>query len=86
MPEISRFFGIVIKLFHSDHNPPHFHASYQNEEALIEIKTLGDLNGKLSPHALGLVIEWASIHQAELEELWNKAQQKESLNKIEPLK
>lgn len=47
MPEISRFFGIVIKLFHSDHNPPHFHASYQDEEALIEIKTLGILNGKL---------------------------------------
>ena len=61
MPEISRFLGIVIKMFVNDHNPPHFHAFYGEHEALIEIKGLSVFAGRLPPRVLGLVIEWATL-------------------------
>ena len=60
MPEICRFYGIIIKMFFEDHNPPHFHAEYGSFEALIEIDTLAVIGGKLPPRALGLVMEWAA--------------------------
>lgn len=85
MPEISRFFGIVIKMFFDDHNPPHFHASYGDEEALIEIQTLAVFAGHLPPRVLGLVIEWATLHQQELMDDWQRGQNKQSLVKIAPL-
>ena len=85
MPEISRFFGIVIKMFTDDHNPPHFHAFYAEHEALIDIQNLSIFAGKLPPRSFGLVIEWASIHQDELLDNWNRSQAHGRLNKIEPL-
>ncbi|MBM3888827.1 MAG: DUF4160 domain-containing protein [Verrucomicrobia bacterium] len=85
MPEISRFFGIVVKMFVNDHNPPHFHAIYGEYEALIEIEELRAFAGRLPPRTLGLVIEWATLHQQELLEDWNRAQGHEPLVKIEPL-
>ena len=63
MPELSRFYGIVIKLFFDDHPPPHFHATYGEHEALVRIEPLGVIAGTLPPRAMGLVIEWASLHQ-----------------------
>ena len=66
MPEISRFFGIVIKMFFDDHNPPHFHAEYDGDVALIDIRNLSVFSGRLPPRVIGLVIEWASVHQQEL--------------------
>jgi len=66
MPEISRFFGIVIKMFFDDHNPPHFHAEYGGELALIDIRSLAVFSGRLPPRVTGLVIEWATLHQQEL--------------------
>lgn len=86
MPEISRFFGIVIRMFWDDHNPPHFHAFYGSEEALIDIATLSVFAGHLSPRALGLVIEWATLHQQELLEDWSNAQRQQPLVGIEPLR
>ena len=86
MPEISRFFGIVIKMFWDDHNPPHFHALYAGEEVLVDITTLSVFAGHLSPRALGLVIEWTTLHQQELLGDWNLAQGQQPLEKIEPLK
>jgi len=85
MPEISRFYGIVIRMYFDEHPPPHFHAFYGEYEALIHIKTLAILAGKLPARALGLVMEWASLHQEELETLWEKARKSEPLGKIEPL-
>ena len=67
MPEISRFLGIVIKMFINDHNPPHFHAFYGEHEALVEINSLLIFAGKLPPRVVGLVLEWATIHQQELQ-------------------
>jgi hypothetical protein len=66
MPEISRFYGIIIKMFFKDHNPPHFHAEYQNSEALIDIQTLQILEGDLPKRAKLLTIEWALEHREEL--------------------
>lgn len=86
MPEISRFFGIVIKMYFDEHPPPHFHAEYGEQEALIDIHTLAIISGQLSPRALGLVIEWAALHQAELRETWERARNMQSLGKIAPLK
>jgi hypothetical protein len=85
MPEISRFYGIVIKMFHNDHQPPHFHAEYGDGQMLVAIETLAVIAGKLSPRATGLVMEWASEHQEELRRIWDKARDQEALDQIDPL-
>lgn len=85
MPEISRFYGIVIKMYFSDHNPPHFHAYYAGEEALIHIQTLAIMAGTLPSRALGMVVEWASLHQEELMSLWDNSQNLVPLHKVAPL-
>jgi hypothetical protein len=85
MPEISRFFGIVIKMYFSDHEPPHFHAEYGEHQAVIDIHRLTVIGGSLPPRALGLVIEWASQHQADLLNLWDRAAHHQPLYKIPPL-
>jgi len=85
VPEISRFFGITIKMFYGDHAPPHFHAEYGDEAALIDIRNLTVFAGRLSPRAKGLVIEWASLHQQELMADWERAQSQQQLNWIPPL-
>lgn len=56
MPEISRVYGIVIKMFFDDHAPPHFHAHYGNQEVLVGLNTLAVIAGQLPPRAMGLVI------------------------------
>lgn len=85
MPEISRFLGIVIKMFFDDHNPPHFHAEYGSDRALIDIQTFSIFSGRLSPRVTGLVIEWATLHQKELLEDWDLARASQELHKISPL-
>ena len=85
MPEISRFYGVIIRMFFDDHNPPHFHAEYGDEEAIFNINTLGIIAGRLPSRVLGMVVEWASMHQNELRDEWKKAQNMESLGKIPPL-
>lgn len=86
MPEISRFFGIVIKMFFDDHNPPHFHAEYGKDKAIININDLKIQSGRLSPRVMGLIIEWAVIHRSELLLNWKISQTGKSLKKIKPLK
>lgn len=86
MPEISRFYGIIIYMFHREHNPPHFHAVYGEYEILIDIEALSVLAGKFPPRALGLVMEWAALHQEELKKAWQKAMNLLPLDKVEPLK
>jgi phosphomannomutase len=85
MPEISRFLGIVIAMFYDDHNPPHFHARYGSNKVEIDIRTLAVLAGHFPPKALGLVMEWASLHQHELMQDWELARQQAELKKIAPL-
>ena len=85
MPEISRFYGIVIKMYFADHDPPHFHAEYAEHEARIAISTLALLSGQLPPRAMGLVAEWATMHQEELRAIWERARSAKPLGRIEPL-
>ena len=85
MPELSRFYGIVIKLYFDDHPPSHFHAQYGGKEAVVSIETLGVIEGKLPPRAMGLVTEWALLHQDELRDRWARASALEAVEKIDPL-
>ena len=84
MPEISRFYGIIIKMYFNDHNPPHFHMEYQDFKAKIEIET-GILEGKMPRTAINLGLRWLSDHKEELMENWERMERREPLNKIEPL-
>jgi hypothetical protein len=85
VPEISRFYGLVIRMYFEDHPPPHFHAHYGEHEALVSIQTMAVIGGRLPPRALGLVIEWTLLHQEELELAWAKARNLEPLPAIAPL-
>ena len=78
-------FGIKIMMYFDEHNPPHFHAAYNEFKASIRIEDLAIINGSLPAKALGLVIEWAVLHKDELLENWFKANNGEVLNKINPL-
>ncbi len=85
MPEISRFYGIVIKMFFDDHEPPHFHVEYAEHQAVVSIETVALIGGTLPPRALGLVAEWAALHQEELREAWQRAKNLEPVDRIDPL-
>jgi hypothetical protein len=85
VPEISRFFGIIVLMYYNDHPPPHFHVRYSGQRALVGIESLTLLEGRLSPRVLGLVIEWASMHQEELMVDWEHARRQEPLEPIVPL-
>ena len=82
MPEVSRFYGIAIKIFFGDHPPPHFHAVYGEYNALVSIETLAIIEGDLPKRAEKLVLEWAGIYQSELIEMWNS----QDFRKLPPLK
>jgi hypothetical protein len=85
MPEISRFYGIVIYMYINEHNPPHFHVWYESYRAVITIKD-GVITGSLPRRALILVYEWLDIHKEELMSNWQRLINFESPEKIEPLK
>ena len=85
MPEISRFYGIIIYMYMSEHNPPHFHVWYENYKAIITIKD-GIITGSLPRRALNLVYEWLDIHKDELLDNWNRLANFKTPQKIEPLK
>ena len=85
MPELSRFMGIIIRMYLGDHNPPHFHAFYNDSKALFSIEPLEMLEGRLPPRIHGVVIEWASMHKGELLDNWNRLQKEQKPKKIEPL-
>ncbi len=82
MPEITRFYGIIIKLFFADHPPPHFHAIYGEYNALFNLENLEIIEGDLPNRAIKMVIEWASMYQKELLEMWNT----QDFRKLPPLK
>lgn len=85
MPEISRFFGIVVSLFYNDHAPPHFHVRYNENRATFSISDLKILEGQLPKRVVSLVLEWAFEHRLELQEDWELAVNKKPLKDISPL-
>jgi hypothetical protein len=85
MPEISRFYGIVITLNFNDHVPPHFHAWYGDRRAIVEIASGAVMRGELPDSAARMVREWATIHRAELAEAWEQTRRGKAPFSIEPL-
>lgn len=84
MPIINRFFGIMIFMFWREHQPPHFHAKYGDEEIVMEIKN-GKYTGKMSKRAISLLQEWRKIHKKELMEDRVLAMDRKALRNIDPL-
>ena len=84
MPEISRFLGIVIGIFYSEHGIAHFHAVYGEHEISVEVES-GRIHGQFPARALRLVLEWAELHKGELLENWELARQGLPLKRIAPL-
>jgi hypothetical protein len=85
MPTISRFFGIVIRMYHREHAPPHFHVIYGDQWAAIAIESLEVIEGWLGRRAAGLVLDWAELHRNELMENWRLAEARQGLKQIRPL-
>ena len=87
MPTISSFYGIVIRMhwLERDHPPPHFHAIYGDQRAVINIETLEEMEGRLPRRAKVHVLEWADEHRAELLENWELCAKKQQPKKIPPL-
>jgi hypothetical protein len=86
MPEICRFYGIVVTMYYQDHQPPHFHARYAGAEVVVSIDDLRVIAGGLPARAMGLVVEWATERRGDLREDWARAQAGERLRPIEPLR
>lgn len=82
MPILSMFFGIVIRMWHDDHPPPHIHVEYQGFEALVEINTGLVKEGRLPRKVAAIVKDWCLEHQQELMDNWTKAQNFEPLERI----
>jgi hypothetical protein len=85
MPEICRFFGIIIRMYFDEHNPPHFHVEYSGKKSVFDLRgniLKGDLGSKV---AVKLVREWIDLHLAELENDWKLARKGKPLKKIRPL-
>jgi hypothetical protein len=85
MPEICRFLGISILMYFNDHPPPHFHVRYNEYRATVDPRELRVLEGVLPGRVLGLVVEWATMHQHELLENWETIRITGQWQKIEPL-
>jgi len=85
MPELSRFYGIIIRMFYADHAPPHFHAVYQGEEIKVNINTLEVIEGDMTRRAQALVLEWAALHRTELQQAWELTSANKEPSKIAPL-
>lgn len=85
MPEISRFYGIVVKMYYNDHAPPHFHAEHGGRQVVVAIDSLTIISGGLSPRATGLLMEWAMLHQNDLRRVWDQARGQQPLDKVDPL-
>ena len=85
MPQVSRFFGIVIYMYFSDHSPPHFHAVYGEFEAVYTIETLEIIRGSLPRRAHSMVVEWASLYRQDIWDNWRRASAMQPLEAIDPL-
>ena len=85
MPEISAFYGIRVTMYYDDHNPPHFHAEYNDRKVLVDIAEGRVLKGAFPSKQLKYVLAWSDIHQNELMENWELARADRPLKKIAPL-
>jgi hypothetical protein len=82
MPTISQFFGISIRLYYTDHPPPHVHAVYQDFEAKLAIETGEAIEGRLPAPVLRIAREWTRAHRVDLMENWQRAREELPLERI----
>ena len=85
MPVISAFFGMLIRVFHSDHEPPHIHVQYGEYEAIVEIRTGNVLKGKLPKRLSGMVKKWLELRRSEVMKAWEDARSHRMPHKVKPL-
>jgi hypothetical protein len=85
MPEISRFFGIIIRMYFEDHNPPHIHVEYSGKKAVIDFNGNILKGGLESKTATKLIRDWIDLHISELEKDWELAAANQPIDKIPPL-
>ena len=85
MPEISRFFGIVIRMFFDDHAPAHLHAQYGERSALVALQPIAVIESDLPARALSMVLEWTALHQSELLDNWERVCTARPAMKVAPL-
>ena len=85
MPELSRFFGVIVRMHYDDHNPPHIHVEYQDDKALLDFQGNMLRGGLRSRTALRLIREWIDLHVTELEHDWSLVRAGQEIEKIEPL-
>ena len=85
MPTISMFFGIIITMYYDEHNPPHFHATYQDYKAAFNLD--GELmTGEMPKRQKKFIAAWAEMHRDELLANWQLAANEQQLYKIDPLR
>jgi hypothetical protein len=84
VPEISRFYGIIIRMYHREHLPPHLHAEFGAYEITVEIRTC-DMHGRFPVHAFRRVRKWVELHREELLDRWRLARDEKPLPRIPPL-
>ncbi len=85
MPSISVFFGIIVRMFYNDHEPPHFHAEHQGIQGKFDFSGEMVAGAIESRTALRLIREWASLHRSELDQNWRLAEAGQPLRQIAPL-
>lgn len=85
MPIIAAFFGMVIRMFHSDHNPPHIHVQYGEFDAIVKISTGVTMRGKLPARLGRLLKEWLKLHRHEIMKAWEDAQANKMPRRIKPM-
>ena len=88
MPTISMFYGIIIRMYYSpdEHNPPHFHAYYQDRKAIVDINSCEITTSDLATKQNKMLVAWAELHKDELLANWELAMKGESIYSIDPLK
>ncbi len=85
MPVLSKFYGIIIRMFFTNSFVPHFHATYRDQELLVSIDDLSVIQGDVPSRVREMVLEWAAAHQAELQVAWSRCQDALSPLPIQPL-
>jgi hypothetical protein len=84
VPELSRFYGIVISMYYAEHGVPHFHARYGEQKVSVDIQT-GRIHGQFPPVARSMVLEWLALHRRELLNNWRAARERRPLRPVAPL-
>jgi len=85
MPTISIFFGLIVRMYYKDHQPPHIHVQYQGDKAVIDLESVTLSEGQIPPRCLRLVQAWVEIHKDDLYANWELCRNGEEPFKIMPL-